>query len=117
VADIDRSLVASGRSRWTMLVRDPEGRCVGGTEATFEPDDPSLVHQGNTGIDPGHRHLGLARWAKGAMLQRIRTDVPGTRRVRTDNARSNAAMLGINDALGFRTIRMRREWQLVIRTA
>jgi len=108
---LDKALVASSRLRWTLLVRDPTGGCVGGTEVTYEPWDPSVVHQQNTGIDPAHRGLGLAKWAKATMLQRLRAERPQARVVRTDNAVSNASMLAINDALGFSVTRTRTEWQ------
>jgi GNAT superfamily N-acetyltransferase len=111
VAELDRALEESGRRRWTLLVRDATGACVGGTEVTFEPDDPDIVHQQNTGIDPAHRGLGLAKWVKAAMLERIRDERPETRRVRTGNAFSNAPMLAINDALGFVVVAVVTEWQ------
>jgi GNAT superfamily N-acetyltransferase len=111
VAELDRALVQSGRTRWTLFVRDPEGACVGGTEITFEPEDPSTVLQQNTGVDPGHRGLGLAKWAKAAMLERIRDKQPEAQRIRTDNAFSNAPMLAINDALGFKITNTRTEWR------
>lgn len=57
VADLDRSLVESGRTRWTILLRDADGCCVGGTQLTFEPDDALVARQQNTGIDPAHRRL------------------------------------------------------------
>jgi GNAT superfamily N-acetyltransferase len=111
IAELDRALVEAGRQRWTCFVRDPNGRCVGGTEVTFEPWDPSTVLQQNTGIDPAHRGIGLAKWAKAAMLARIRLDRPRAEPVRTGNAFSNAPMLAINDALGFRVINTQTEWQ------
>jgi mycothiol synthase len=111
VAELDRALIESGRARWTLFLRDPAGACVGGTEITFEPGDASTVLQQNTGVDPAHRGLGLAKWAKAAMLERIRDQRPETRRVRTDNAFSNAPMLAINDALGFKITSTRTEWQ------
>jgi mycothiol synthase len=111
VAELDRALVEAGRTRWTVFVRDPAGACVGGTEVTFEPWDPGTVLQQNTGIDRAHRGLGLAKWAKAAMLERIRHERPKVGRVRTDNAFSNAPMLAINDALGFKVITTRTEWQ------
>jgi mycothiol synthase len=110
VAELDQAL-AAGRTRWTVFVREPHGACVGGTEVTFEPSDPGTVHQRNTGIDPAHRGLGLAKWAKAAMLERIRHDRPEAVRAKTDNASSNAPMLAINDALGFKVVRTRTEWQ------
>jgi mycothiol synthase len=111
VAQLDLALVAAGRTRWTVFVRDPAGQCVGGTEVTFEPGNPGTVFQQNTGIDPVHRGLGLAKWAKALMLERISRECPQARRVRTENASSNAPMLAINRALGFQVTGTRTEWQ------
>jgi hypothetical protein len=93
-------------------VRDENGACVGGTEVTFEAWDARTAYQQNTGIDPAHRGLGLAKWVKAAMLSRVRDEMPDARRVHTGNAFSNAAILAINDTLGFRVISTRTEWQL-----
>lgn len=112
VAELDEALLQAGRTRWTALVRDPEGACVGGTEMTFEPSDPETAHQQNIGIDAAHRGLGLAKWAKAVVLQRIRQERPGAVRVRTDNAFSNAPMVAMNHALGFQVVSTRTEWQL-----
>lgn len=43
VAELDRALVEAGRQRWTIFVRDISGRCVGGTEVTFEPWDATVA--------------------------------------------------------------------------
>ena len=110
-AEVDRSVVESGRERWTLLVRAPDGACVGGTELHLEPWNPTLALQQNTGIDPAHRGRGLAKWVKAAMLERLRDERPDVDRVHTGNAFSNAPMLAINDALGFRVISTRTEWQ------
>jgi GNAT superfamily N-acetyltransferase len=110
-AEVDRHLAESGRLRWTLFVRDPGGRCVGGTELTFEPWDPGTVHQQNTATDPEHRGRGLAKWAKAAMLLRLKDELPEVLCVRTSNAFSNEAMLAINSALGFEVVEVRTEWQ------
>lgn len=107
----DRALTRSGRDRWTVLVRDPRGVCVGGTDVIFDSADPSIVIQQNTGIDVAHRGLGLAKWVKAAMVKRVRDLRPEIRRVRTVNAYSNEAMLAINDALGFKVISTCTDWQ------
>ena len=112
VGELDQALLAAGRMRWTALVRDHTGACVGGTEVTFEPQRPTVVLQQNTGIDPAHRGFGLAKWAKAATLERIRDERPEAERVRTANALSNAPMLAINDALGFKVTSSRTEWQV-----
>ena len=111
IAELDRALLEAGRMRWTALVRDSAGACVGGTEVIFEEWEPAVVLQQNTGIDPAHRRLGLAKWAKAAMLERIRHERPQVQRIRTGNAFSNAPMLAINEALGFKVITRRTEWQ------
>lgn len=111
VAELDRALVEAGRGRWTILARDPAGSCVGGTEVILEAWDRATVLQQNTGIDPSHRGLGLAKWVKAAMLERIRDLRPEAVWVRTENAFSNAPMLAINHALGFKVISTRTEWQ------
>jgi mycothiol synthase len=110
VTEIDRHLTESGRQRWTLFVRDPHGRCVGGTEMTFEPWEPATAHQQNTATDPDHRGMGLAKWAKAAMLLRLRSERPEVTRIRTSNAFSNDAMLAINTALGFEIVEVRTEW-------
>lgn len=111
VAELDRALADSGRTRWTVFIRDPAGACIGGTEIMFEPDDSSTVFQQNTAVQPSHRGIGLAKWAKAAMLERICHERPEVQRVRTGNAFSNGPMLAINDALGFKVISTRTEWQ------
>ena len=114
VAELDRALLEAGRERWTLLVRGPDGQCVGGTQVIYEPWQPERVHQQNTGIDPAHRGLGLAKWAKATMLERIRQQLVGVEGVQTDNAYSNAPMLAINRALGFKVIGTHTEWQAPI---
>jgi mycothiol synthase len=110
VVELDRNLTESGRHRWTIFVRDLGGRLVGGTELTFEPWEPATVRQQNTAIDPDHRGRGLAKWAKAAMLLRLRSERPEVVRVRTGNAFSNDVMLAINTALGFKVVEVRTEW-------
>jgi mycothiol synthase len=45
------------------------------------------------------------------MLERTRRERPGVACVRTENASSNAPMLAINEALGFKVVGTRTEWQ------
>lgn len=111
VGELDRALVEAGRTRWTILVRDHRGACVGGTQVMFDPAEPEVAYQQNTGVALDHRGAGLAKWVKAVMLQRVREERPGVTRVRTDNAQSNEPMLGINDQLGFRLVSTRTEWQ------
>ena len=111
VAEIDYHHVESGRERWTIFVRDPEGGCVGGTEMTFASWQPAIASQEDTAIDPVHRGLGLGKWAKAAMLARIQEQRPEVTVVLTGNTSSNEPMLAINDALGFKVITECTQWQ------
>ena len=111
VEELERALVATGRERWTIFVRDAGGVCVGGTEIQFKPWDVVVAMQQNTAIHPEHRGHGLAKWAKAVMLDRMRNERPEVERVRTGNAFSNEPMLAINNALGFEAVESRTEWQ------
>ena len=111
VAEIERHLVESGRERWLIFVREPEGRCVGGTEVTFDSWESTVAHQQNTGIDVAHRGLGLAKWVKASMLERIKARRSTVDVIRTGNAFSNQPMLAINDSLGFKVVEVETDWQ------
>ena len=106
-----RTSSRSGRHKWTFSSAIPTGSCVGGTEVTFEPWEPATAFQQNTGMDPAHRGLGLAKWCKAVALERVRVERPEVERVRTGNAFSNAPMLAINDALGFTVVFTQTDWQ------
>ncbi|WP_148234901.1 GNAT family N-acetyltransferase [Deinococcus maricopensis] len=106
------SVAAAGEQRHLMAVEHlPTGELVAYTEVFWSPQRAPLVYQGATAVRPDHRGRGLGKWLKASMLQHVRAHCPGAARVRTGNADVNAAMLGINHALGFAPFMTRTEWQ------
>lgn len=85
-------------------VRDPAGEIVAITDVGWYPHKEDLLQQFFTGVHPKARGKGLGKWVKAAMLQlaRERYGAQGLAWMRTDNATSNAAMLAINERLGFK---------------
>ena len=109
---------AMGVQRWTLYATETAtGRFAGYTETSWKPSRPEVVSQGSTGVFPELRGLGLGRWLKAAMLARILADRSEAKFVRTGNADSNAAMLGINHALGFKPYMSTCVWQVEVSKA
>lgn len=93
---------ATGTVNPTLLVRDADGSIAGMTDIQKHVYEPGLVRQNFTGVHPRARGRGLGKWLKAAMLEHVRQAYPDTIWVSTENAGSNAPMLAINHALGFR---------------
>ncbi|MCA9838965.1 MAG: GNAT family N-acetyltransferase [Trueperaceae bacterium] len=112
---MEQMLFATGSKRWTMIVvEQTSGHFAGYTELTWNPNRPQILNQQGTGVYPEYRNLGLGRWLKAAMLDKVMTDLPEARFIRTGNADSNAPMLKINRALGFKPYSSQAEWQIDI---
>lgn len=79
----------------------------------WHADNPAIAFQGDdTAVVPAHRGHALGKWLKATMLERLHRERPQVRRIRTGNADENAAMLGINRALGFRQAECGTAYQL-----
>lgn len=102
------------RVMWTYVLVAPDGDVVGYTTVNHNPADPALVHQWGTGVVKRAQGQKLGRVLKLAMLDKLLTEIPTARYIETNNAHSNAAMIGINTALGFREIRISRCFQVPV---
>jgi len=106
---------ARGFERWTLVAQDTTSSNLAGfTEVAWHPDNPQTLLQRDTAVDPSYRNRGLGRWLKAEMLEWFREHRPQVVRVRTDNADSNAVMLAINRALGFKPYKATTEWQVEV---
>jgi mycothiol synthase len=110
---VEELILAMGIERWTLYVREKTtGKLAGFTEVFWNPNRGHLVEQGDTGVFPQYRNLGLGRWLKGAMLEKTIQERPAVKLVRTSNADSNAGMLRINHELGFKPYMSECWWQV-----
>ena len=95
-----------------VLTREPDGSLSAMTNMKWSSHTPEVLDQQFTGVDPAARGRGLGKWIKAAMLDHMRKLHPEARYVSTWNAFSNAAMLGINNALGFKLHRAGVAYQI-----
>ncbi len=100
-----------GRTLLYVAEHVPSGDFVAFSQVGWTPGQAALVQQWGTGVRPDHQGQGLGKWTKAAILLDLPAQNPEARKVRTGNADVNAAMLGINAALGFVPVFNRTEWQ------
>lgn len=85
---------------------DPATLAVGYTEIMVSAHDPDIIIQEDTLVDRSHRGLGIGRALKVANMRQLH-DVPeaaGARWIQTYTSTDNAAMLALNEDLGFRVV-------------
>lgn len=112
----EQAHVRQGGWGWTVCaLHRPSGRLVGFTELGGSAHRPWFAIQGDTGVDPAHRNLGLGRWMKAINALRLLDEKPAVDTVDTWNADVNASMLSINSAMGFQGVATWQEWGLQVR--
>jgi mycothiol synthase len=113
---IEKNIIARGNQRWTFFVIDrATGKFAGYTETIWNPNRPELLRQDMTGVLPQYRNKGLGRWLKATMLNKVLKERPQVKYVRTGNADINAAMLKINNELGFKPYVADVLWQVELK--
>jgi GNAT superfamily N-acetyltransferase len=94
------------------IVETPAMIISGITDMYYAPYSPTIVHQGFTGVRPDARGRGLGKWLKAAMAIHLHDLYPQAEYFVTENAGSNAPMLGINTKMGFKQYRVGTEYQI-----
>jgi GNAT superfamily N-acetyltransferase len=99
----ERTLRGRGQSELIVAARDEQsGELVAYTQVILTDSWPEVGEQGETGVLAEHRGRGLARYVKGDMARWLQREQPSLRLLVTWNATVNAAMLAVNEAIGFR---------------
>ncbi len=88
------------------------GRLVAYSDIGVSIHRPEIAHQWTTIVDRAHRGHRLGMLIKVGNLRLLRREQPAAQRIVTRNADSNAHMLAINLAMGFRPVAKWSEWQL-----
>ena len=116
--DDERMAAAIGAEDWVLVARHrTTGAWAGFHNVAWDPNQPAFVYVGSTGVRPEHRGHALGKWLKAAMTLRVLDERPDVTNIRTGNADSNDAMLGINRAMGYRPLIGQMTWELPVATA
>lgn len=118
VREWERMTRARGQEhRMALVIEESTGASAAFTDVFFDQRVLSVIHQGGTATIPAHRGKGIGKWVKAQMARRLLEEVPGARFIRTGNAGTNAAMLSINVAMGFKPVWESVIWQIPLEDA
>ncbi|WP_049561271.1 GNAT family N-acetyltransferase [Nonomuraea sp. SBT364] len=104
----------TGETTYSVLVRRvADGAPAGYSRIILTGDEPDgWASQADTTVLPAHRGHRLGLLLKLTNLLWLRESEPGVERIITWNARSNAHMLAINEAMGFELLDEWNDWRL-----
>jgi GNAT superfamily N-acetyltransferase len=103
--DLNAIFPELGNRAWTIVARhDATGALAALTQVWLDPDVADWAFQGLTVVVREHRGHRLGLLVKTAMLEHLARAEPGLKRLETWNAGSNAHMIAVNDALGYRVV-------------
>lgn len=106
IRDTDRELADAGTEQWVAVaIDDATGQVAGVHVIQNYPHrrDTGFIH--DTAVLAAHRGHGLGRAIKAGMMRRLTDERPDMERICTTTATTNSHMIGINQALGYRTHR------------
>jgi mycothiol synthase len=104
---------AVGVESWQLIARrKSDGAWAGIHDVMWNPAEPETVYVGATGVDPEHRGHALGKWLKAVMTLRVMDERPQVTSIRTGNADSNDAMLGINREMGYVPFISQTVWEI-----
>lgn len=108
----EKAQLAGDRRLYRVVARHRDsGEIVGHTVAAVHRERPWFALQHDTSVRSTHRGHRLGLLLKIEMLRWLREREPQLRRMDTGNAADNGHMIAVNDALGYRVVGRRIEWQ------
>lgn len=87
--------------RFVVAVHEETGAVAALTGMVLTPGRTDLCWQRDTAVVGRHRGLGLGRSVKAAMMRELLADFPALQRVITSTATQNAAMIRVNEQVGY----------------
>ncbi len=109
----EKQMHAIGFESWQLVARrKSDGAWAGIHNVMWNPAEPDVVHVGATGVRPEHRGHALGKWLKAVMTLRVMDERPNVTEIRTGNADSNDAMLGINKEMGYKPWISATTWEI-----
>jgi GNAT superfamily N-acetyltransferase len=113
VRRFETSQVLRGRRIYRLMARHRDtGELAGHTMVVVDGERPWIGFQLDTSVVRAHRGYRLGLLLKIGMLRWLAVEEPQLRSVDTDNAASNGYMISINDAIGYKVIGSKLEYQL-----
>jgi GNAT superfamily N-acetyltransferase len=103
IRDDERMFAATGQVKYNAVAIAPDGEVVGYTDIVVRSDDEP-AEQWGTQVRRAHRGHGLGLALKIAVLQLLQTEHPDVTATITSNALDNAAMVAVNDRLGYEVV-------------
>ncbi|POM22409.1 Mycothiol acetyltransferase [Actinomadura rubteroloni] len=113
VREMGELVAKRGDSLYTVAALH-DGAIAGFTELVVPAGGGDRAAQYDTAVVPEHRGRRLGIWMKAAMLDWVRSELPGIREIETDNAGDNPHMLAVNEELGFLPERETREYHALV---
>jgi len=108
----EQAQAAAGRRLYRVVARHRDtGALAGHTVVAVETEQPWQAWQHDTSVLREHRGHRLGLLLKIEMQRWLRELEPQLRILDTDNAASNAHMIGVNQALGYQVVARTVEWQ------
>jgi GNAT superfamily N-acetyltransferase len=98
----EKRLTEKGVEWYTIVTKEKNETISGLTEYFYYSEAPHKIDQGLTGVKVEFRGRGLGKWLKAEMILHIKKRFPNLKYFGTMNATQNAAMLSINERMGFK---------------